>query len=268
MTKIFYFSSTGNSLWSAKKIAELTGSPCELFNIGEEMQKTGKTMILEADAVVLIFPSYAYGLPLIVSRFIKKAEFKTPYIAVFTTYGTFPGGTLAAASRILKQKNIKTVYYGRIPAVENYIALFGAQKERTIQKRLAMQRDATEKAASCILKRQVNRVNTFRPFSAFVSLLFSFGVTFFYKYYRLSDACNGCGICEKLCPVSAIAVQDKRPVFSGKCEHCQGCLSWCPQKAISFGRLKYDTARYRHPEITIADLSRNNKDGNIYVRNE
>ena len=253
-TKICYFSGTGNTLWSAKKIAAIIGDECELVNIGVEAQKGGT--LLEADAVVLLFPSYAYGLPLVVSRFLQDAVFRTPYVAAFVTFGTCPGGTLAAASHILKHKNINAAYFGRIPAVENYIALFGPPKEKITQRRLAMQRDATEEAARCVIERRANRINTVRPLSAFVSLLFSIGIKVFYRHYRLSDACDGCGICAKICPVSAIAMRDKRPVFSGKCEHCQGCLNWCHQKAIGFGRLRSDSLRYHHPEIVTAEMFR------------
>ena len=256
MTKICYFSGTGNTLWSAKRIAELVGGGCELINIGAEVQK--ETIVIEADAVVLLFPSYAYGLPLVVRRFLQRAEFRTGYIASFVTFGTSPGGTLAFAAGILKRKGIKAALYGRIPAVENYIAIFGPPDEKTAAARLAMQRETTKEAARCVIERRVNRINTFRPFSAFVSLLFSLGVKIFYRFFRVSGDCNGCGICVKLCPVSAIVMRDKRPVFSGKCEHCQGCLNWCPQKAISFGRLRFDTPRYHHPEIGITDISLHN----------
>jgi flavodoxin len=44
MTKIFYFSGTGNTLWSTKRIAETLDDDCELFNIGAEMRKTAKTI--------------------------------------------------------------------------------------------------------------------------------------------------------------------------------------------------------------------------------
>ena len=254
MTKIYYFSATGNTLWSAKRMAEVIGGDCELVSIGIEAQK--ETVIIEADAVVLLFPSYAYGLPVIVRRFIKGAVFKTPYLAAFVTFGTSPGGSLAAARRILKKKNINAVYYGKIPSVENFLALFGPPKEKITQKRLAMHRESTFTAVRCVLERQVNRVFTIRPFSAFVSVLFSLAVKIFYKKYRLSDNCNGCGLCEKVCPVSAIVMREGRPVFSDKCELCQGCLHWCPLKAISFGRMNSNCPRYHHPEITIADIER------------
>ena len=257
MIKIFYFSSTGNTLWSARKIAELSGGECELVNIGVEAEKN--EIILEAEAVVLLFPSYAYGLPLIVSRFAKRAVFKTPYVAAFATYGTSPGGTLAAMRRILKTKNIGSQFFGSIPAVENYLAIFGPQKTETIEQRMAMQRMATEEAARCVAERRTNRIITFRPASVFVWLLFSMGVKIFYRFYRVSGDCNGCRICEKVCPVSAITMRDGRPVFSGRCEHCQGCVDICPRRAIHFGRANSRTPAYHHPEISLSDLMDRNR---------
>ena len=254
MTKICYFSGTGNTLWSAEKIAGQIGDKYELINIGIEAQKDA--IILEADAVVLLFPAYAYGAPLVVHKFVQRAVFKTPYAAVFVTFGTSPGGALAEIGRILKRKKINAVYFGRIPAVENYIAIFGPPKAGTTEKRLQLQEKATAEAVYCIQERRANRINTFRPFSAFIALLFSLGVKVFYRWYKVSADCNGCGICEKVCPVSAITMKNGRPEFSAKCEHCQGCLNWCPRRAIHFGRLKSGTPRYHHPEISAADISR------------
>jgi ferredoxin/flavodoxin len=259
LTKIFYFSGTGNTLWSAKKIAEIIGGECLLINIGLEAQKN--EIILEADAVVLLFPAYAYGMPIVVRDFVKKAVFKTPYVAAFVTYGTSPGGTMASLSRILKKKRTEkfsgAAFFGRIPAVENYIAIFGPQSEKTIQRRLAMQTKATEEAARCVTEKRTGKINTFRPFSAFISLLFAvIGIRIFYKHYRVSAECDGCGICEKVCPVAAVSFREKRPVFSAKCEHCQACLNWCPKKAIRFGRLNARIPRYHHPDITVTDMER------------
>jgi len=258
LIKIYYFSGTGNSLWSAKKIAQIINEThpsdtCELYNIGVEAQKS--EIIIEADAVVFVFPSYAYGLPLIVSRFVKNTAFKTPYMAAFVTYGSSPRGTLGALRRILKKKGIGALYFGRIPAVENYLAIFGPPKAQTLERRVLMQEKATEDAARSIIERRENRVNIFCPFSVFVSWLFSLGVKIFYQYYRLGDNCSGCGTCAKICPVAAIVVKDGHPVFTSKCEHCQGCVNQCPLRAIQFGRVKFGTSGYRHPNISIGELA-------------
>jgi len=260
MTKIFYFSGTGNSLWSAKTIARIIregtspAQECELFNIGVEAQKD--EIVIEADTVVFVFPSYAYGLPRIVRRFLKRAVFKARYAASFVTYGSSPLGTLGEVRRILKKKKIVKMYFGSIPSAENYLALFGPPKTEKTKRRVLMQEKATEAAALCVVEKRENKVNTFCPFSFLVSSLFSLGLKIFYKRYRLGDNCDGCGVCEKICPVSAIVMKDGRPVFREKCEHCQGCVDMCPLRAIKFGRVKFSSAGYRHPRIGLDDLMR------------
>jgi ferredoxin len=253
LTKIYYFSGTGNSLWSAREIARIMGG--ELCNIGVEAQKDEITV--EADAVVMVFPSYAYGLPLAVRRFAKNAVFKTPYLAALVTYGSSPGGTLGALRRLLKKKGIGALFFGRIPAVENYLAMFGPPNARTLERRVLMQEKATEEAARAIIERRENRVNTFCPFSAFVSWLFSLGVKLFYRHYRISGDCNGCGVCAKICPAGAIVIRDGRPLFTARCEHCQGCVNICPLRAIRFGRVQWGSPGYRHPHIAIGELGVN-----------
>jgi len=260
MTKIYYFSGTGNSLWSAKTIARIIkegtypAQECELFNIGVEAQKD--KIIIDADTAVFVFPSYAYGLPRVVRLFLKRAVFKAQYAASFVTYGSSPLGTLGEVRRILKKKRIGKLYFGSIPSVENYLVLFGPPKAETTERRVLMQEKATEEAARCVIEKRENKVNTFCPFSFLVSRLFSLGLKLFYKHYRLDENCGGCGICEKICPVSAIVMKDGRPVFSKKCEHCQGCVDMCPLRAIQFGRIRFASAGYRHPKIELDELMR------------
>ncbi len=47
------------------------------------------------------------------------------------------------------------------------------------------------------------------------------------------NGCIGCKICEKKCPVGAIAVSDNHAVIDhSKCTNCGACAQACPQKCI------------------------------------
>jgi len=280
MTKIFYFSATGNSLWSAKKIAHNIYSDApdekyELVNIGKAAyevspekgdlkisNKKKRKYLIEADTVIFIFPSFAYGMPRVMRNFVKNAEFKTSYLAALVTYGSSPGGTLGSLRRILKKKKIDKMFFGKIPAVENYLAIFGTPSGDTIKKRCEMQKQVTEALTRSIIERKENRVSMFYPLSFIIYCLFSLGIKLFYKFYKVSDKCTGCGICEKICPVSAIIMKEKtsggvlkrQPRFTSKCEHCQGCVDLCPLRAIQFARVRFGAPGYRHPEININEL--------------
>jgi len=260
MTRIYYFSGTGNSLWSAKKIAEGVsahnpGEACEIINIGAAAQQTGE-IVIEADTVIFVFPSFAYGMPHVARKFVKKARIKALYFAAFVTFGSSPGGTLGSLKRMLKKKDIGKMYFQSIPAVENYLAIFGTPGEDTIKKRCEMQKNATEEAVRSVIERRENTVNVFYPFSFLVYCLFTIGVKIFYIFYQVSDKCTGCAVCEKVCPVSAIVMKNGRPSFSSKCEHCQGCVNLCPLRAIQFSRVRFGTPGYCHPEISVNELKK------------
>ncbi|MDR0382364.1 MAG: EFR1 family ferrodoxin [Spirochaetaceae bacterium] len=271
--KIYYFSGTGNTLWSAKKIAWYLNNakimagfeensdpaatkpiPAELFNISALMRQP--PVPIEADRVIFMFPSYAYQMPLIARRFIIRSEIRSPYIAALVTYGSDPGGTLAELRRLLKLKNLSLSFSGRIPSVENYIPIFGPPGETAKEKRLLLQERATEKAAKAIVAGKTNSPWKIRPLSIFVSSLFRLGLrkNIFVKGFRLGVECNGCGLCARLCPGRAIIMEKGKPVFSEGCEQCQACLNWCPRQSISFLRLRSGTKRYRHPGIKVEEL--------------
>ncbi len=56
-----------------------------------------------------------------------------------------------------------------------------------------------------------------------------------WRAYRpeISDACNGCGICELFCPDSSILLHEKKSVINyDYCKGCGICAKECPKGAI------------------------------------
>ncbi len=48
----------------------------------------------------------------------------------------------------------------------------------------------------------------------------------------VNNSCNGCAICERVCPTGAILVHDHAAAVSDQCIGCGICLARCPEKAI------------------------------------
>ena len=45
--------------------------------------------------------------------------------------------------------------------------------------------------------------------------------------------CTGCKTCSEVCPVEAIAVEEKAKVDADTCVDCGTCVEECPEGAIS-----------------------------------
>ena len=60
--------------------------------------------------------------------------------------------------------------------------------------------------------------------------------------------CVGCGLCAKKCPVQAIEIREKKPVWVKEhCVMCLGCLHRCPKNAIECGPNTRKHGQYIHP---------------------
>ncbi len=70
---IYYFTSTGNSLNVARKVAEGLGES-DIISIPKELDK--EMITCDSDIVGIITPVYAMGAPRIVADFVKKLTLK------------------------------------------------------------------------------------------------------------------------------------------------------------------------------------------------
>ena len=68
------------------------------------------------------------------------------------------------------------------------------------------------------------------------------------SHFSVEDTCIGCGLCARNCPVSAIAIREKRPVWvKDECVMCLRCLHHCPKFAIQYGKRTKQHRQYTHP---------------------
>lgn len=52
------------------------------------------------------------------------------------------------------------------------------------------------------------------------------------KLLYASTRCNDCRLCERSCPVQAIAIRGGRPFWRYTCESCMRCMNVCPQRSV------------------------------------
>ena len=61
---------------------------------------------------------------------------------------------------------------------------------------------------------------------------FFVGRFFLAKTLIATDACDGCKVCLKKCPVESIIMVNERPFWRYNCESCMRCVNHCPKRAI------------------------------------
>lgn len=262
---IYYFSGTGNSLWSANKIALALGDS-KIYPISQIMAEYKKhrkdkdyKISIDDENMVLVYPAYAYEAPLMVRRFVKMAQINSKRICAIVTYGSHYGGALAEIKRILRRKNLALNYSDGIKCVENYIPLFGGTNWEEEQERIIKQAVKTDEVIQNIKELAENKIFSGRIFSMAVSSIFRIVKPVLVGFYKVGKNCNGCGICEKVCPAKAIVMKETkkgiRPKFKRlKCEHCMACFNYCPKKATALFRLKEGAYRFNHPEVPLNEI--------------
>ena len=79
------------------------------------------------------------------------------------------------------------------------------------------------------------------------------------KNFYVTEDCNGCGLCEKICNGRCIKVNGK-PMWKDNCTKCFGCIHLCPTKAVQYEERNQTTVangRYKNPNISINEMKVN-----------
>lgn len=70
------------------------------------------------------------------------------------------------------------------------------------------------------------------------------------SHFRVESFCIDCGLCAKNCPVSAIEICNKKPVWvKDRCVMCLSCLHHCPKFAIQYENRTKKHGQYTNPNV-------------------
>lgn len=254
-TTIYYFSGTGNSLAVAKDLTSQL-EDCTLIPIARAIKE--KQLKPNSNKIGVVFPVYGWGLPALVAEFINKLDISDiKYcFGIATLAGSINGGAIKQLQRILNKKGGTLNFGNYIKMPNNYLVFPNPTSQDNISTLIKL-----EKAQIDSISEMIKHSKSHIQSSFFIDILARLIYPIFLKSLPGSDKnlhtdekCNGCGICQKICPVQNIELIEGKPVWKHHCEQCMACIQLCPQEAIQWKNKTQKIGRYHHPETTIKEF--------------
>lgn len=242
---ILYFSGTGNSLSVAEKLSALLNE--QLVNIEKE---AAESLELKADeALGIVFPVYAWGLPDIVTKYLRSISIGDRYVWSVMTCGDDMGYADEILEKVLSHR-VDAAFSVQMP--NTYVCLpgFDVDSPELAEKKKKDTEELLPGIAESITAREACRKVT-RGGAAWLKtyvlrpLFRKFLVTD--RYFKTNSSCNSCGLCAKQCPVGDICITSGHPVWlnnrtatgsltkGSSCTGCLRCYHKCPKRAIEWG---------------------------------
>ncbi len=254
---ILSFSATGNSKYCAEQIA--TATKDRLFSLNDAM-KYGQ---LEIDCggdrqLIIVSPVYDMGMSWAVKEYLEAAAFqnvpKTCHICAVFTCGKSCGIAADEMREVLQQKNLQLNAAYAVCMPDTYIPMFPLASG---EKQQAILNQAEQTLVTIISKIQNHECEFELPPAMpkpMAKLIRRINIPKQRKTdpFWTKDSCIGCGLCQQICPMNIIQIQDGRPVWTKDgCACCLGCIHRCPQKAIQYGTKTERRGRYTNPRVQL-----------------
>ncbi len=253
---IYYFTGTGNSLWTAKTLGETIKQPIK--NIIK--YRNEKAVICEDSIIGFAFPTYMGDLPWIVKEFLLKLQAKPDFYAfvIMTSNHGESGSSFKSLDQALSLSGGKLSAAFDLQMPGNCLISSEAENAERLRKAPGQ----IQKICGEIERRVVNYTSDgSKPPENFVTGSYFYGehsikrLTLM-KNFLITKECNGCGVCASVCPMNNIGIKDGRAVHGHDCAACYACLHWCPKNATlpNVPALKH-RPQYHHPEVRLQDIS-------------
>lgn len=263
-TTLFYFTGSGNSLHITRDLAaELKDSEQEKPELVSIPKAINNGMRMESDCIGFIFPVYCFGVPRIVSRFIDRlgnlpVTDKDKYYFAVCTHGGTPGQTLKQIGAQCETQEMKLSAGFTIQMPVSGVIMYDVEPADKQKKVFRQANKRIVEIADIVKSRKESHGERGSFLGNLVfKLLRSLLANSMYKNHLgfwSDESCNGCGICQAVCPTGNINISNNKPKWGSDCESCLACLNWCPNQAIQYKKKTTEHGRYTNPEIEVHEI--------------
>ena len=223
---VLYFTGTGNSRYAASIISNICGD--ELVSINSIMRQRIEDPYIakysfESDKpFVVVCPTHCWNVPKAVQDFLKDSRFiGSTKLYFFLTCGSSTGAASLLAQQLCADIGMTFMGLSSVVMPENYIAMF---KTPPYDEALGIIRSSVSKIESCArlinMGKAICDMNQGKLWLSKINPIF-YRLFVKDKAFRTTEDCNECGLCEKICPVVNINIDDRGlPRWKGNCIHC------------------------------------------------
>ncbi|MBU9735814.1 EFR1 family ferrodoxin [Diplocloster agilis] len=243
---ILYFSGTGNSEYTAKRIGKEIDD--KIFNLFDKIRNRDFSAMHSERPWVVSVPTYAWRIPRIVEKWLENTKLtgnKDIYFVM--TCGGSIGNAGKYLEKLCAEKKMNYCGCAGIVMPENYIALFSTPTEESalqiIEQAERIINDTAHVIKSCDKLVQSNISFGDKMNSGIVNGIFYPMFVHAKKFYA-TDACISCGKCAAVCPLNNVRLENGKPVWGGNCTHCMACICRCPKEAVEYGKHSHGLPRY------------------------